>query len=135
MKKHRHGSPIGGSALGALMQEAEAMTLAAHGTVVTYSRKVFVPLTQLCRDVAIIAPLAQPPSRLTKPFMELDEVIAIAPAGEAVGCREVLFTLEISRRRPATPRVNGSTIGLCDDIGLWRRRRRRCWNRPACCRI
>jgi FO synthase len=87
-----------------LMAEAEALTLAGHGTVVTYSRKVFIPLTKLCRDVCHYCTFAQRPSQVPAPFLDLDEVLAIARAGEAAGCREALFTLgdrPEARYRPA----------------------------------
>ena len=76
-----------------LMAEAEALTLAGHGTVVTYSRKVFIPLTKLCRDVCHYCTFAQRPSQVAAPFLDLDEVLAIARAGERAGCHEALFTL------------------------------------------
>jgi FO synthase len=76
-----------------LMSRAEAMTVAGHGTVVTYSRKVFIPLTKLCRDVCHYCTFAKRPSQLSAPFLELEEVLDIARAGEAAGCREALFTL------------------------------------------
>jgi FO synthase len=79
--------------LAALMAQAEATTLAGHGSVVSYSRKVFVPLTQLCRDVCHYCTFAKRPSALPVPYMTLDEVEAVARAGEAAGCREALFTL------------------------------------------
>ena len=76
-----------------LSSEAEAKTLAAHGTLVTYSRKVFIPLTKLCRDVCHYCTFAHRPSQLTAPFLEPEEVLEIARAGEKRGCREALFTL------------------------------------------
>lgn len=79
--------------LPALMQAAAARRDAAHGHAVTYSRKVFIPLTQLCRDVCHYCTFAQAPSKLQKPYLLLDEVLAIARAGAAAGCKEALFTL------------------------------------------
>jgi FO synthase len=79
--------------LSQLQSRAEAMTLAGHGTVVTYSRKVFIPLTHLCRDVCHYCTFAKQPSQLAAPFLDLEEVLAIARAGEVAGCREALFTL------------------------------------------
>ena len=61
--------------------------------VVTYSRKVFVPLTHLCRDVCHYCTFAQVPRRIKAPYMTLDEVLKIARHGAAMGCKEVLFTL------------------------------------------
>ena len=63
------------------------------GLLVTYSPKVFVPLTTLCRDVCGYCTFARPPRRRERAFMTEDEVLEIARAGAAVGCREALFTL------------------------------------------
>lgn len=76
-----------------LMSQAETATISGHGTVVTYSRKVFIPLTKLCRDVCHYCTFAHRPSQLASPYLDLNEVLAIARAGEAAGCREALFTL------------------------------------------
>ena len=64
-----------------------------HGAVVTYSRKVFIPLTMLCRDHCHYCTFAKPPARLDAPFLSPDEVVAIAEAGRRAGCKEALFTL------------------------------------------
>ena len=80
-------------ALPDLLHEAEARTLACHGTLVTYSRKVFIPLTKLCRDVCHYCTFARRPSELKAPFLEPEEVLGIAREGERRGCREALFTL------------------------------------------
>jgi len=61
--------------------------------VVTYSRKVFVPLTRLCRDRCHYCTFATTPHRLPAPFLSLDEVLQIARQGAALGCKEALFTL------------------------------------------
>jgi FO synthase len=61
--------------------------------VVTYSRKVFIPLTRLCRDRCHYCTFATVPGKLTAPFLDRDEVLAIARAGAAQGCKEALFTL------------------------------------------
>ncbi len=71
---------------------AEARRL-RPGPLVTYSPKVFVPLTTLCRDVCGYCTFARPPRRGERAFMTEDEVLAIARAGAAAGCREALFTL------------------------------------------
>ncbi|WP_116811594.1 5-amino-6-(D-ribitylamino)uracil--L-tyrosine 4-hydroxyphenyl transferase CofH [Steroidobacter cummioxidans] len=63
------------------------------GTRVSYSRKVFVPLTQLCRDVCHYCTFAKTPGRLSKPYLSPEEVLRIAQDGAALGCKEVLFTL------------------------------------------
>ncbi len=79
--------------LSGLMRRAAARRDAAHGTVVSYSRKVFIPLTRLCRDVCHYCTFAKPPSQLESPYLSMDEVLAIARAGAAAGCKEALFTL------------------------------------------
>lgn len=79
--------------LASLMARAEAMTLDAHGPVVTYSRKVFIPLTRLCRDSCHYCTFAATPRQVHSPYLSREEVLAIARAGEQAGCREALFTL------------------------------------------
>ena len=71
---------------------AEARSL-RRGTVVTYSPKVFIPLTKLCRDVCHYCTFAQPPRRGERAFMTADDVLAVARAGAEAGCHEALFTL------------------------------------------
>ncbi len=65
----------------------------AHGRRVTFSPKVFIPLTMLCRDRCGYCTFAKAPARLTAPYLTPDEVLAIARAGQAAGCHEALFTL------------------------------------------
>jgi FO synthase len=69
--------------------------LAAAGRpgVITYSRKVFIPLTRLCRDRCAYCTFVTVPGRLTAPFLSPDEAVAIARDGAALGCKEALFTL------------------------------------------
>ncbi len=76
-----------------LMAEARAVRDRAHGTRVTFSPKVFIPLTMLCRDKCGYCTFAQPPARLAAPYLTADEVLSIARAGAAAGCHEALFTL------------------------------------------
>jgi FO synthase len=71
---------------------AEARRLRS-GPLVTYSPKVFIPLTTLCRDVCGYCTFARPPRRGERAFMTEEDVLAIARAGAAAGCREALFTL------------------------------------------
>jgi FO synthase len=71
---------------------AEARRL-RRSDVVTYSPKVFIPLTKLCRDVCHYCTFARPPRRGERAYMSEDEVLAVARAGAAAGCREALFTL------------------------------------------
>ena len=60
---------------------------------VTYSRKVFIPLTHLCRDACGYCTFAHPPRADSPAFLSPEAVVAIARAGAAAGCREALFTL------------------------------------------
>ena len=71
---------------------AEARRL-RPGPLVTYSPKVFIPLTTLCRDVCGYCTFARPPRRGERAYLTEEEVLAIARAGAAAGCREALFTL------------------------------------------
>jgi FO synthase len=61
--------------------------------IVTYSRKVFIPLTRLCRDRCGYCTFATVPGRLDSPYLSPDEVVEIAAGGAALGCKEALFTL------------------------------------------
>src|ERR1700745_4525177 len=76
-----------------LMARARKVRGATTGTRVTYSPKVFIPLTMLCNDRCGYCTFAQPPARLASPYLSPDEVLAIARAGAAAGCHEALFTL------------------------------------------
>jgi FO synthase len=75
------------------MAAARARRDAAHGTRITYSPKVFIPLTMLCRDACGYCTFAQPPGRLAAPYLTPAEVLAIARRGAETGCHEALFTL------------------------------------------
>jgi FO synthase len=77
----------------ALLPVAESLTLAGFGETVTYSRKVFIPLTQLCRDVCHYCTFAKAPRRLKGAYLTAEEVLGVARAGRAADCKEALFTL------------------------------------------
>ena len=79
--------------LAPLLDCAAALRDRAHPDVVTYSRKVFIPLTHLCRDVCHYCTFARPPRRGEAAFMTPDEVLRVAKAGAVAGCKEALFTL------------------------------------------
>ena len=81
------------ASLAELLPTAEALTLAGFGTTVTYSRKVFIPLTQLCRDVCHYCTFAKAPRRLERAYLTPEEVLEIARAGKRADCKEALFTL------------------------------------------
>ncbi len=76
-----------------LLVEAQKIRDHAFGTRVTYSPKVFIPLTMLCRDKCGYCTFAQPPARLENPYLTPDQVLAIAKQGARRGCHEALFTL------------------------------------------
>ena len=76
-----------------LVTEAGRLRDRGHGDRVTFSPKVFIPLTMLCRDRCGYCTFAKPPARLESPYLALDEVLDIARRGAAVGCHEALFTL------------------------------------------
>jgi len=80
------------SASAARVRDAGLAAAGRPGTV-TYSRKVFIPLTRLCRDRCHYCTFATTPHRVPAAFLEPDEVLAIARAGTALGCKEALFTL------------------------------------------
>jgi FO synthase len=76
-----------------LLADARAIRDAQFGSRVTYSPKVFIPLTMLCRDKCGYCTFAQPPARLENPYLSAEQVLAIAKQGARMGCHEALFTL------------------------------------------
>ncbi|MGC2414698.1 MAG: 7,8-didemethyl-8-hydroxy-5-deazariboflavin synthase CofG, partial [Stellaceae bacterium] len=79
--------------LAALLPVAAALRDEGHRNLVSYSKKVFIPLTQLCRDVCHYCTFAHPPRRGEPAYLNAEEVLAIARAGARAGCKEALFTL------------------------------------------
>jgi FO synthase len=79
--------------LPALMRVAASLRDAGHGGLVSYSRKVFIPLTQLCRDVCHYCTFAHPPRKGERVYLDREQVLDIARAGAKAGCHEALFTL------------------------------------------
>lgn len=78
---------------GHLFKRARDLRDQGFGPIVTYSRKVFIPLTRLCRDVCHYCTFATMPKHLSAPFMSADEVVALAKEGQSMSCKEALFTL------------------------------------------
>src|SRR6266536_362836 len=76
-----------------LMGLAQRIRSERSGTRVTYSPKVFIPLTMLCRDHCGYCTFAKPPARLEAAYLDPEQVLGIARAGAAAGCHEALFTL------------------------------------------
>ena len=79
--------------LAELIDAAGRLRDEGHGRQLSYSRKVFIPLTQLCRDVCHYCTFAQRPRAMQSAYLSADEVLAIARAGATAGCTEALFTL------------------------------------------
>ena len=77
----------------ALADVASVLRDQGFRNTVTYSRKVFIPLTHLCRDVCHYCTFAQVPRKVMAPYMSIDEVLEVARHGAAMGCKEALFTL------------------------------------------
>jgi FO synthase len=71
----------------------QGLAEAGRPGVITYSRKVFIPLTRLCRDRCHYCTFATTPRRVPAPFLSMDEVLAVARAGARMGCKEALITL------------------------------------------
>ncbi|MBB5838600.1 bifunctional FO biosynthesis protein CofGH [Kribbella italica] len=87
-----------GEALDKLMTTAgrvrdQGLEDAGRSGIVTYSKKVFIPLTRLCRDRCHYCTFATTPGRVESPYLSPDEVLEIARQGAALGCKEALFTL------------------------------------------
>ncbi|RYD90518.1 MAG: 7,8-didemethyl-8-hydroxy-5-deazariboflavin synthase subunit CofG, partial [Sphingomonadales bacterium] len=95
-----------------LLKDAWAIARTAHGRTVTYSPKVFIPLTKLCRDVCHYCTFAEVPKPGHRAYMTPDEVRAVARAGAEAGCGEALFTLgEEPERRYAAARAELEQLG------------------------
>src|ERR1043166_8842972 len=73
-----------------LLAEARSLRDAGHGLLQSFSPKVFIPLTKLCRDYCHYCTFSRPLDRGEKPYLSLDKVLAIAPAGREQGCTEGL---------------------------------------------
>jgi FO synthase len=82
-----------GAPLDELVGRAGHLRDLGHGTRITFSPKVFLPLTMLCRDRCGYCTFAKAPARLAAPYLALDEVVEIARRGADLGCHEALFTL------------------------------------------
>jgi FO synthase len=76
-----------------LLADAVELRDRGHANLMTYSPKVFLPLTQLCRDSCHYCTFAKSPKRAGAPYMTLEQVVTVAGSGAAVGCKEALFTL------------------------------------------
>jgi len=103
--------------LPALMHAAATLRDRGHRNVVSYSRKVFLPLTQLCRDVCHYCTFAQTPGRVAQPYLSVAQVLEVARAGARMGCREALFTLgEQPEARYEVAREALATMGFASTL-------------------
>ena len=125
-----------GAPLDDLLRAARARRDEVRGGLVTYSPKVFVPLTKLCRDVCHYCTFAHPPRRGERAFMTVDEVLDVARAGAAAGCREVLFTLgDKPELRYRAARDELAALGAETTLEYLERARGPCSTRRGCCPI
>ncbi len=103
--------------LPALMAVAGELRDRGFGNVVTYSKKIFLPLTHLCRDVCHYCTFAKAPKRIGNPYMPLEEVLEVARAGAKLGCKEALFTLgERPEARYKTAREALAKLGYASTL-------------------
>ena len=101
-----------------LPAEAARVRDVCDGRIVSYSRKVFIPLTQLCRDVCSYCTFAHAPQPGGRAYLTADEVLAIAKAGQAAGCTEALFTLgDKPELRYKAAREELAALGYATTIG------------------
>ncbi|TKT74515.1 7,8-didemethyl-8-hydroxy-5-deazariboflavin synthase subunit CofH [Aquamicrobium sp. LC103] len=102
---------------GELMSQARELRAAGHGASVSFSPKVFLPLTQLCRDVCGYCTFAHPPHAGMRAFMSIEKVLEVARAGAAAGCTEALFTLgEMPEQRYRVAREELAELGCATTI-------------------
>ena len=102
---------------GALMEAARGVRDRRSGDVVTWSPKVFIPLTELCRDVCRYCTFAKTPGNVRAPYLTVDEAVDIARRGAEAGCTEALFTLgDQPERRYRAAREALARMGFASTI-------------------
>jgi FO synthase len=87
------GQQLARASAGELAPQAVRLRDQGFGALITYSRKVFLPLTHLCRDSCHYCTFAKAPRHVRNPYMSVDEAVAVASQGAQLGCKEALFTL------------------------------------------
>ncbi|MDP9223275.1 MAG: 5-amino-6-(D-ribitylamino)uracil--L-tyrosine 4-hydroxyphenyl transferase CofH [Actinomycetota bacterium] len=101
-----------------LLAAAVDLRDATAGPRITFSKKVFIPLTKLCRDACGYCTFAHPPRPGEAAYLTIDEVLDIARAGEAAGCKEALFTLgDKPERKWPEARAELDAMGYASTIG------------------
>lgn len=114
------------------------LVAAGRPGVVTYSPKVFVPVTRLCRDRCHYCTFVTTPGHLERegqaPYLSPDEILDIARRGAELGCAEALFTSATGPRtggpRPGPGSTSRATTRRWPTCGRWPCG---CWRRPGCC--
>ena len=102
---------------GALMEAAREVRDRRSGGVVTWSPKIFIPLTELCRDVCRYCTFAKTPSQVRAPYLAVEEAIEVARRGAEAGCTEALFTLgDQPERRYRAAREALARMGFASTI-------------------
>ncbi|HEY7243005.1 MAG TPA: 5-amino-6-(D-ribitylamino)uracil--L-tyrosine 4-hydroxyphenyl transferase CofH [Xanthobacteraceae bacterium] len=102
-----------------LIRRAGALRDDAHGAIISYSRKVFIPLTRLCRDVCGYCTFATTPRLASRAYLTREEVLGIARAGAAAGCKEALFTIgDKPELRYALAREELDALGHASTLSL-----------------
>ena len=91
--EHEMASAVRHADLDVLIAAAGILRDRRHGSVISYSPKVFIPLTQLCRDSCHYCTFAHPPRKGETAYLQPEDVLAIAKSGAQAGCKEALFTL------------------------------------------
>ncbi len=111
-----------------LMRVAKQIRDQGHPGSLTYSPKVFIPLTELCRDVCHYCTFAKTPRKLAQPYLDPDQVLEIARRGAAAGCHEALFTLgEKPEARYSAARSALQELGFSSTVDYLRAMAERVW--------
>jgi len=111
-----------------LMRVARQIRDQGHPGSLTYSPKVFIPLTELCRDVCHYCTFAKTPGKLAQAYLDPEQVLAIARRGAAAGCHEALFTLgEKPELRYSAARAALQELGFSSTVDYLRAMAERVW--------
>jgi FO synthase len=111
-----------GASLDDLLPAARRLRDERASRLITYSPKLFIPLTKLCRDVCHYCTFAHPPRRREAAYMSIEEILELARAGVAAGCREALFTLgDKPELRYGAARAELSALGCATTLEYLRR--------------
>jgi len=111
-----------------LMRVAKQIRDQGHPGSLTWSPKVFIPLTELCRDVCHYCTFAKTPGKLAQPYLKPGQVLEIARRGAAAGCQEALFTLgEKPELRYSAARAALQELGFSSTVAYLRAMAERVW--------